>query len=89
MSIVNKLLLLPWNAPAVLKGLVANDPISKDTMRATGIVLVFVGGLLLLLLWDQAQASTARRGRAFWQELLLGSAFAAMGAGLILWGSLR
>ncbi|WP_448596380.1 hypothetical protein [Thermoleptolyngbya sp.] len=58
---------------------------SKATMRATGIVLVFVGGLLLLQAWNEVQAS-GRRGRIFWQDMLLGSAFAALGVWLIVWG---
>jgi hypothetical protein len=65
--------------------LVSNDPMSKATMRATGIVLVFVGGLLLLQAWNEVQAS-GRRGRIFWQDMLLGSAFAALGVWLIVWG---
>jgi len=68
--------------------LVSNDPMSKATMRATGIVLVFVGGLLLLQAWNEVQAS-GRRGRIFWQDMLLGSAFAALGVWLIVWGVLQ
>ncbi|MBF2085973.1 hypothetical protein [Thermoleptolyngbya sp. C42_A2020_037] len=68
--------------------LISNDPISKATMRATGIVLVFVGGLLLLQAWNEVQAS-GQRSRTFWQDMVLGSAFAALGVWLIVWGVLR
>lgn len=68
--------------------LVSNDPISKATMRATGIVLVFVGGLLMLQAWTEVQAS-GRRGRIFWQDMLLGGAFAVLGVWLIVWGTLQ
>lgn len=68
--------------------LISNEPISKATMRATGIVLVFVGGLLLLQAWNEVQAS-GRRSRTFWQDMVLGSGFAALGVWLIVWGVLR
>ncbi|GAB4464257.1 MAG: hypothetical protein OHK0037_18050 [Elainellaceae cyanobacterium] len=57
-------------------------------MRATGIVLIFVGGLLLLQAWNQGQTS-GQRGRAFWLDVVSGCAFAALGTWLIVWGALR
>ncbi|QKD82305.1 hypothetical protein HPC62_08995 [Thermoleptolyngbya sichuanensis A183] len=71
-----------------MRPLISNDPISKATMRATGIVLVFVGGLLLLQAWNEVQ-TLGRRSRTFWQDVVLGSAFAALGVWLIVWGVLR
>jgi hypothetical protein len=81
-----------WSAGALelwnMRLPISNDPISKATMRATGIVLIFVSGLLLLQAWNQWHTS-GRRGRAFWQDVVSGCAFAVLGTWLIVWGALR